>query len=355
VTVVMDGRMRDLISTADRQLASKSYDAAIDSYRTALGQIADDAAALRADIEGRLEAAIRAREASQRVAGLLREARYHETAGRLTEAFAAVSEVLALEPLNAAASELRARLLESMPELVAMQRAAPPPVQAVEVAPVETPGPRKVETVEPPVVQQVEPAPPPPKWAFRTIEPPSFHLIEDDPSMLQRPRRSKYIDGPPLSILDPTPLPVEPNCSRLAVIPIVIGVGVVVLAGIATSYKGNQHVNRFTPPVAAYSPSHTEDQAYEVGNGVTAPVLIHQEQPGYTEAARDAQIQGTVVLYVEVERDGTPTVQAVLQSLNKELDRLAMESVRKWRFQPGTLDGRPVKVWTKVDVNFQLP
>src|ERR1700684_4356701 len=54
----MRTRLDDLIATADRQLASRSYDAAIDTYRTALGE----GGAAEAGIEERLEAACRTRD-----------------------------------------------------------------------------------------------------------------------------------------------------------------------------------------------------------------------------------------------------------------------------------------------------
>src|SRR5580704_1462136 len=54
----MRSRLDDLIATADRQLASRSYDAAIDTYRTALGE----PGAAEAGVEELLESACRARD-----------------------------------------------------------------------------------------------------------------------------------------------------------------------------------------------------------------------------------------------------------------------------------------------------
>ncbi len=70
-------------------------------------------------------------------------------------------------------------------------------------------------------------------------------------------------------------------------------------------------------PRAANSagPQPTIVAPYKVGNGVTAPVVIFQTQPGYTEEARAAKIQGTVLLSLVVAPDGVPQQIKVLRSL----------------------------------------
>ena len=77
-------------------------------------------------------------------------------------------------------------------------------------------------------------------------------------------------------------------------------------------------------------------------------------EPEYTEEARQARIQGTVVIDVVVEPDGTVTVLGVVKSLNPGLDQRAIEAVSRWRFRPATRDGQPVKVSADVEVNFRL-
>jgi hypothetical protein len=161
----MRTRLDDLIATAERQMASHSYDAAIDTYRTALGE----PGAVEAGVEQRLERACRVRDEERGVV-------------RFAEAPA--------PPLP---------LVASMP--------APPPEPRVELDP------------------EPEPACAPQVFDDRPIEPPSFHLVEDDPSMLERfgrkeypleveklsilerPRRDRYIEYDVRSILDPTPQP----------------------------------------------------------------------------------------------------------------------------------------------------
>lgn len=93
---------------------------------------------------------------------------------------------------------------------------------------------------------------------------------------------------------------------------------------------------------------------YRVGGGVSAPVLIHKTEPIYTEEARKAKYQGTVLLYVEINPDGRPTNIKVQRRLGLGLDEKAIEAVQQWRFKPGMKDGRPVTVAATIEVNFRL-
>jgi TonB family protein len=77
-------------------------------------------------------------------------------------------------------------------------------------------------------------------------------------------------------------------------------------------------------------------------------------EPDYTDEARQAHIQGTVILDVIVRADGTGKVNKVERGLGYGLDEKAIEMFEKWRFEPGTIDGKPVAVQFQVVVNFHL-
>jgi TonB family protein len=94
--------------------------------------------------------------------------------------------------------------------------------------------------------------------------------------------------------------------------------------------------------------------AFHVGGGVTAPSLLYKVEPEYSEEARKAKYQGTVVLYVEVDPSGHAINPRVIRSLGLGLDEKAMEAVRKWRFKPGYKDGHAVTVAAQIEVNFRL-
>ncbi len=93
---------------------------------------------------------------------------------------------------------------------------------------------------------------------------------------------------------------------------------------------------------------------YRIGGGVSAPVLLFKVEPEYSEEARKAKFQGTVVLYVEVDEKGIPRNLRVVRALGLGLDDKALEAVQKWRFKPGLKDGKPVPVAATVEVNFRL-
>jgi TonB family protein len=90
-----------------------------------------------------------------------------------------------------------------------------------------------------------------------------------------------------------------------------------------------------------------------VEGGVTAPVLLYKTQPDYTEEARKAKYQGTVLLYIEVDPSGKATNIRVQRSLGLGLDEKAIEAVKQWKFKPGYRDGNPVPVSATIEVNFR--
>ena len=93
---------------------------------------------------------------------------------------------------------------------------------------------------------------------------------------------------------------------------------------------------------------------FRVGGGVSAPQVLERIEPSYTEEARAAKIQGSVLLYVVVHPDGTAGQIRVLRSLDPGLDQKAVEAVSTWTFKPGMKDGHPVAVQAQIEVNFRL-
>jgi len=88
--------------------------------------------------------------------------------------------------------------------------------------------------------------------------------------------------------------------------------------------------------------------------GVTAPRVIYNPEPGFSDEARKAKAQGRVVLLVVVGPDGHTHDLRVQSSLGMGLDEKALEAVRTWRFLPATLNGQPVAAQIAVEVDFRL-
>ncbi len=87
---------------------------------------------------------------------------------------------------------------------------------------------------------------------------------------------------------------------------------------------------------------------------ITQPVLLSKIEPEYTEEARRAKVQGLVVLSIVVDERGRARDISLRQSLGLGLDERAAEAVSRWRFRPGTLDGRPAAMMAIIEVRFRL-
>jgi TonB family protein len=88
--------------------------------------------------------------------------------------------------------------------------------------------------------------------------------------------------------------------------------------------------------------------------GVTAPRVTYKPEPEYSEEARKAKYQGTVVLGLIVDSSGRPRQLHVQRGLGMGLDEKALEAVRNWKFDPAEKDGKPVAVMISVEVEFRL-
>jgi TonB family protein len=95
---------------------------------------------------------------------------------------------------------------------------------------------------------------------------------------------------------------------------------------------------------------------YRVGNGVTAPRLLVEVQPKYTSDAMRARVQGIVVTECVILPDGSVGDVKVIRAPtpNFGLDQEAIKAVKKWKFSPGTLQGRPVAVLGNCELDFTL-
>jgi periplasmic protein TonB len=93
---------------------------------------------------------------------------------------------------------------------------------------------------------------------------------------------------------------------------------------------------------------------FRIGGGVSRPELIYRVEPEYSDEARKAKFQGTVVLYVVVDSKGFARDIKVIRPLGLGLDQKAIEAVQKWKFKPGMKDGKPVNVEAQIEVNFRL-
>jgi len=104
-------------------------------------------------------------------------------------------------------------------------------------------------------------------------------------------------------------------------------------------------------PVAV--PKVATPQRVRVSQGVTQGLLIRKIQPNYPPLARQARIQGSVLLQAEISKDGT-IENLHLLSGHPMLAPAAIEAVKQWKYKPYILNGEPVEVETQITVNFTL-
>lgn len=117
-----------------------------------------------------------------------------------------------------------------------------------------------------------------------------------------------------------------------------------VIGGIVSSTSNLATVPKFQPVVP---------QRIRISQGVTAGLLIHKVQPPYPPLARQARIQGEVLLKAIISKDGT--IQDLqLVTGHPMLVPAAISAVRDWRYRPYLLNGQPVEVETTITVIFSL-
>jgi TonB family protein len=91
------------------------------------------------------------------------------------------------------------------------------------------------------------------------------------------------------------------------------------------------------------------------GRDVTTKVkLLSKPEPVYTQAARNEQITGTVVLRCVFASDGTVKHILVLQALPNGLTQQSIVAAKQIKFVPATINGKPVSMWMQLEYNYNL-
>ena len=90
-----------------------------------------------------------------------------------------------------------------------------------------------------------------------------------------------------------------------------------------------------------------------VSSGVAEGCCFYKTLPPYPAVARQARIQGSVVLQAVIGKDGKVKALRALSG-HPMLLPAALDAVKQWRYQPYYLNGDPVEVDTQVTLNFRL-
>jgi periplasmic protein TonB len=117
-----------------------------------------------------------------------------------------------------------------------------------------------------------------------------------------------------------------------------------VIGGIISSTSSVAAVPNLTKPTP---------QRVRISPGVSKGLLTYRTEPTYPPLARQARIQGVVVLTAVIDKGGNiQNLQVV--SGHPMLAPAAIEAVKQWRYKPFLLNGQPLEVETTVTVTFQL-
>lgn len=90
------------------------------------------------------------------------------------------------------------------------------------------------------------------------------------------------------------------------------------------------------------------------GDSVQPAALLERSEPEYTDEARIANHEGSVLLQVDVDTDGYARNIRVLRHLGLGLDEMAIEAVRQWRFRPARRRGEKVPARVRLEIAFGL-
>ncbi len=101
-------------------------------------------------------------------------------------------------------------------------------------------------------------------------------------------------------------------------------------------------------------PDSTSGGVFRIGHGVSPPHVVFSPEPQFSESARQAKYQGTVVLALVVNKEGRPTNIHITAPLGYGLDVKAVQAVETWRFKPAEKDGQPVATEIAVEISFHL-
>ena len=174
------------------------------------------------------------------------------------------------------------------------------------------------------------PPPPPPVEAMVKVKP-IVHLIQGN------------------KLLAPRAIPKDVTVLREAAPPPDLGAQGGVFGGLA-----GQGIMVGTPVAALPPPPKpTAPVRIKQGGNVTAASIINQTRPVYPPLARQARIQGSVVLHAIIDKDGKVAELQVVSG-HPLLVQAALDAVKQWLYKPTLLNGDPVEVDTTITVTFTM-
>lgn len=130
---------------------------------------------------------------------------------------------------------------------------------------------------------------------------------------------------------------------------------IVAVASLAAVVTTGAAIAQF--PIGIAVSAQSKPEVFKSGDGVSLPRVLTEVRPQYTKEAKDAKIQGTVLLTVVVLASGDVGDVKVARSLDDNmygLDRNAVTAVKQWKFVAGRKDGNSVAVEVTIAMTYTL-
>lgn len=178
------------------------------------------------------------------------------------------------------------------------------------------------------------PPPPPPPQPVKTIVKPVARLIQSG------------------KLMQPRAIPKEVAVFKEAELPPDVINNAGNAGGVFGGIPGGNMIAA-AGPAAPPPPKPTAPARIKQGGNVTAASIITQTRPLYPPLARQARIQGNVVLHAIIDKDGR-VAQLEVISGHPLLVQSALDAVKQWRYKPTLLNGDPVEVDTTITVTFTM-
>jgi TonB family protein len=93
--------------------------------------------------------------------------------------------------------------------------------------------------------------------------------------------------------------------------------------------------------------------ANPANSGISAPVALRKVDPKYPPEFRTSHVDGEVLLYAIIRKDGSVDSIQLVHSVDPRLDANAMEALAQWKFSPAEKHGEPVDIEAVVHIPFR--
>jgi TonB family protein len=97
------------------------------------------------------------------------------------------------------------------------------------------------------------------------------------------------------------------------------------------------------------------DGSHLVSTDLAAPVLVKKVDPEYPPTLAADRVEGEIVLYGVIRKDGSIDSVQVVRSLDKVLDANSMSALTQWKFRPASRQDAPVELEAIVHIPFHAP